>query len=279
MWIDKGLIAFRGLDGPEVHLKLSLCFGKPIPHPVGRLNSGIKHAELTRIWYNQSDPDVFEVDGEELGGWLPWHFDLVYLSEVNRGGILRPLTLPRRGGETGFTDRIAAYDTLSEDLKRQIEGLSVVYKLHMNGEDQKFGRAKSVKHVSWSKNFADIVAREDRYPRVVHPLVYRQPETQRKVLNFSPWFSVEVEGMDKESGDRLLQKIGDHCVREEAAYYHRWQHGDMVLWDNWRMLHCCRGVPKDDSRLMERTTLAGDYGLGRFERATDRIDDSMKVSV
>jgi taurine dioxygenase len=37
----------------------------------------------------------------------------------------------------------------------------------------------------------------------------------------------------------------------------------MVLWDNWRMLHCVRPGPFEEVRIVERTTLGGDYGLGR----------------
>jgi taurine dioxygenase len=37
----------------------------------------------------------------------------------------------------------------------------------------------------------------------------------------------------------------------------------MLLWDNWRMAHCVTGAAPDEVRIMERTTIMGDYGLGR----------------
>ena len=37
----------------------------------------------------------------------------------------------------------------------------------------------------------------------------------------------------------------------------------MVLWDNWRTLHCAKGVAPDAVREMHRSTIAGDYKLGR----------------
>jgi taurine dioxygenase len=39
----------------------------------------------------------------------------------------------------------------------------------------------------------------------------------------------------------------------------------MVIWDNLRMLHCVSGNRPEDSRLMYRTTIKGDYGYGRWE--------------
>jgi len=42
----------------------------------------------------------------------------------------------------------------------------------------------------------------------------------------------------------------------------------MVIWDNWRILHSVSGSAPESGRCMHRTTIAGDYGLGRFEEAT-----------
>jgi taurine dioxygenase len=94
-------------------------------------------------------------------------------------------------------------------------------------------------------------------------MVYTQAETGRKVVNVSPWHAVAIEGMENEEGDALLREVIDHLIRPEMAYYHQWQNDDMVLWDNWRMLHSARGVPPGEQRKMRRTTIAGDYALGR----------------
>ena len=97
---------------------------------------------------------------------------------------------------------------------------------------------------------------------VTHPLVYTQNETGRKVINVSPWHAVAIEGMENAEGDALLAEVIDDLIRPEFAYFHQWQADDMVLWDNWRMLHCACGVPRSEQRKMRRTTIAGDYALG-----------------
>jgi taurine dioxygenase len=257
LWIDRGVIVFRELTGAALQIKLSRCFGDLQSHPV---SGGT--GELIQVQYDAKVRDVYEIDGRLLGGWLPWHFDLAYMSRVNHGGILRPLVLPSSGGETGFIDRISLYESLPSDLKDQAEQASVVYKFDINVEHLQFARPESIKVISWSDPLRDLYATQDsRFPAVVHPLVFRQPETGRKVLNFSPWFALHAHHMDRQTGHALLQRLGEH-VRRHAAYYHRWRADDMVLWDNWRMLHCASGVPIDENRLMERTTIAGDYGLG-----------------
>jgi taurine dioxygenase len=104
--------------------------------------------------------------------------------------------------------------------------------------------------------------------RAIHPLVYSQAKTGRKILHVSPWFADGIEGMENEEGDALLREVIGYVIRPELMYFHKWHAGDMVLWDNWRMLHCACGVPPSEQRIMRRTTIVGDYGLGRRELRT-----------
>jgi taurine dioxygenase len=122
-------------------------------------------------------------------------------------------------------------------------------------------------------------SRTPQYPVVVHPMTYKQKETGRTVLNVSPWFAVGIEGMENDEGNALLKKVVDHCIDERFAYYHQYRKGDLVLWDNWRTLHRCPGVPVGEVREMERTTIDGDYALGRIAEANAVIDDRLRVSV
>ncbi len=64
-------------------------------------------------------------------------------------------------------------------------------------------------------------------------------------------------------GEALLAEVIDYAIDPSQAYFHEWQEGDLLLWDNWRTLHCAAGVPADQTRIMERTNIAGDYELGR----------------
>jgi taurine dioxygenase len=109
--------------------------------------------------------------------------------------------------------------------------------------------------------------------------VFRQPETGRKVLNVSPWFALGIEGMERVEGDALLEEVIAHATDETGAYFHTWAPSDLVLWDNWRMMHCARGVPADSERHLQRTTILGDYGRGRMRDAEAVIDDALRINV
>jgi taurine dioxygenase len=261
-WARDGLLIFRGLEGERAHVDLSRVFGPLLVHP---LHTDPTRKEIFSVRHDPEDPYIIEVGGTPLAAWLPWHSDLIYVDHINHGGILRPLVLPKSHGETGYIDKIATYDALPQRLKRRLEGLHAIYQFDRNPELQKFGRGGAVKVLHETR--AAIASRSKMYPRVLHPLVYQQAETGRKVLNISPWFVLGIAGLPEAESDDLLHEITGYATDPRYAYWHRWQLGEMVLWDNWRMLHCAAGCAPDEIRWMERTTIAGDYGLGRLEGA------------
>ena len=277
LWIDRGVIVFRGVDGGEdAHIRLSRIFGELMFHPMFRNRPG-HHPELIDLNHTGKE-FTYEVDGKRLGAWLPWHSDLIYTDEINRGGILRSLELPEHGGgETGFIDRIHAYATLPEALKTRIEALEVLYRPDFDATNQRFGRNREVRLVGGDEVIR-LMNAENR-PCTVHPLVYAQAETGRKVLNISPWFAVGILGMENDEGDAILKAVVEHAIQPALAYVHDWQLGDMVLWDNWRMMHSAAGIAPTDRRRMQRTTIAGDYALGRTEHAGDVIPEEQRVSI
>ena len=264
LWIDKGVLLFRGGEtGPDMHVELSRCFGELEAHPFPETTE-VDNPELVKIKYYPGDGTRYDIGGgEQRGGWLPWHSDLIYTDRVNRGGILRPVQLPRSLGMTGFVDQIAAWQRLPQRLQEQIEGKHVVYSVDMDFSRQMFAHDGNLRCLGMATSGRAIARRMWSYPRVLHPMVFSQAETGRKVLNVSPGFAEGIYEMGGPDGDALLHEVIAHCTDPATAYFHDWQDGDMVLWDNWRVLHCATGVPPGETRVMQRTTIAGDYALGR----------------
>lgn len=274
-WIEDGVLVFRDLEGEDTHLALSRVFGKLIGHPIQAQDP--LRREIFTVRFNPENGYLTEVDGEVRGGWLPWHSDLVHFHSINHGGILRPLKLPSRGGETGFIDKIASYESLPDRLKEKIEGRYVLYQFDRNPEHQKFGRI--TENVRLYRETEESRGWDKRaFPRVLHPMVYTQIETGRKMLNVSPWFAIEIEGMAPAESDALLHEVMEYAIHPRHAYFHQWQMGEMVLWDNWRVLHSATGCPADQERWMERTTIEGDYGMGRMAAEQDaRLAEAIEV--
>jgi taurine dioxygenase len=266
LWIDRGVVVFRNYDGLEQQLKLSELFGHNESHPMLR-DADMPDEMKISVNIDEEVGGTYLVDGEERSGWLAWHKDSIYTDEINHGGVLWSINVPERGGETGFIDQIAAWEALPDDLKARCEGLNLLNVYTLDSLESKFGN-RPEKRTGFSKYMSTTIGFASR-PRVVHPMVFTQPETGRKVLNVCPWFAAGIEGMENEEGDALLREVIAHLLAPGREYYHRWVNGEMVLWDNWRMLHCAQGTPVGMKRLMRRTTIFGDYALGRKEKAAE----------
>jgi len=274
LWIKEGVLLFRdGEDSPEMQVAVSNCFGKIERHlfPEVRVEG---NPDLVLVKYWRGNGNVLEIDGREVGGWLPWHSDLAYAAKISRGAVLRPIELPTMGGgETGFIDQIVAYDRLPQRLKDRIEGLHGVYIMDLNPLHMRFGAPRNAKVIERAPTNINIMRHEWEYPRVTHPMVYQQKETGRKVLNVSPWFCFGIYEIGGDEGADLMAEVIEHCTSEAIAYYHDWKYGDMIAWDNWRTLHCATGTHPDDRRQMHRATIFGDYELGReFSYNKDKLE-------
>lgn len=260
-WVRDGMIVFRdGEINEEFQLALSRIFGPLEAHPVKEIRTEGK-PDLITLKSEPNSATVVDIDGDVGGGYLGWHKDLVYVQHINHGGILRALTPSKAGGITGFIDQIDAYERLPDDLKKRIEGLHVVYQMAPFNAQRYMTRA-TVKIVSTAPMIQRALDRIPQdFPPVSHPLVFVQPDTGRRALNLSPFFAMYIEELG-EDGHELLTTLAHHII-DGPAYHHKWGTGEMILWDNWRMLHSVTPTPVDEERVMQRTTIQGDYGLGR----------------
>ncbi len=123
LWVDKGLLVFRGLAGDgissgETHMRLARAMGEPGEHPMQRKPGTAPHIQHpTPVMFDRDKgSDLYVVDGVPWGGYQPWHVDWIYMDEIARGGMMAPVVLPKRGGDTGFIDQIEAYNALPPDL-------------------------------------------------------------------------------------------------------------------------------------------------------------------
>jgi taurine dioxygenase len=261
VWLDGGMIVFKDCEISEkFHVELSRVFGPLEIHPTREFRNK-DNPELVNITA-AGDRTEIDLDGER-GEFQGWHKDLVHNQRINRGGILRALKPSSRGGLTGFVDGVDAYTRLPEDLKKRIENLHVVYQMNFF-DNQPYATRSKVRTIKISEPAQALFRRRDRdYPPHAHPLVFVHPETNQKILNFSPGHSMYVEELSHAESDELMWALADH-VFASPSYHHKWSTQEMVLWDNWRMLHSVSLIPMDDDRMMQRTTIAGDYGLGRL---------------
>ena len=105
------------------------------------------------------------------------------------------------------------------------------------------------------------------FPDSVYPAVITHPVSGRKVLGiveqFLNWVVTPQQvGLSNDEAIELLQMLVEHTRKPEFHYFHQWTEGDMILWDNWRAMHCATGTRPGVRWLINRTTIKGDVTPG-----------------
>jgi taurine dioxygenase len=271
VFVKRGMIVFEDVEPTsKMQVKLSEVFGPLKDHPV-KMVERVDQAAMPGVITIRTDPKacIVEIDGERLMNWQPWHFDHSYNNELNRAGVLRPDTIASRGGSTGFADGAQIYRDMDPKLREQAEKINVIYTLDLHYARQMFGLPKTFREIQPKGD--KLLEFAKTLPRAIHPAVWTRA-TGEKVVHLSPYGARGIEGRETAEGHALLREIWDDVERTIRPYYHHWKPTDMLIWDNWRMLHMARGCDPECDRVMHRTTIKGDYGLGRWETAPTRAD-------
>ena len=181
--------------------------------------------EKNEIWGERSRRRLFN-----LGNQF-WHTDSSFKYLPARASLLYALTVAPIGGHTEFADLRAAYEALSEDMKRRLNGLIAEHALA-------YSRAKIGFH-----DFTE--AERTKLPPVPQVVVRTIPETGRKSLYIASHVG-QILGMPEEQGRALIDDLTAHATQRQFVYTHRWRVHDLVMWDNRCTMH--RGTGFDDSR-------------------------------
>jgi alpha-ketoglutarate-dependent 2,4-dichlorophenoxyacetate dioxygenase len=158
--------------------------------------------------------------------------------------LLSAREIPPEGGETQFASMRVAYERLPEDMRRFLEGKVAVHSF-VYSRGLVDGELMPPDHAA-------------QVPPVRQALVRTNPANGRKAFYVGS-HACEIVGMPTAEARALLRELREAATRPELVYTHRWQVGDLVMWDNRCALH--RGRPWDESRhrrVMHRTTVAGE---------------------
>jgi taurine dioxygenase len=269
LWYEHAILLFRGqhLD-PGNQIEFSRLFGSLEKHPLEATRSS-EHAELF-VLENGGEKDAARTafyDGEAVVGRLDWHMDLHYTGRPNHGAVLRAVHITGEGGLTGFGDLALAYDLLDEATRRRIADIEVAYRFNMQRKKMRFVDISGYEPGPHSPREPADLGFPD-FPDAIYPAIVEHPVTGRKVLGVVEQFldrvvEPEKAGMTPEEADDLLRHLVAHTRRAELHYYHEWEPGDMILWDNWRAMHCTTGTKPGMKRVINRTTIEGHVMLGR----------------
>jgi taurine dioxygenase len=177
-------------------------------------------------------PEILQVDSSKGGKNALWHTDVSFIQNPPAYSILSADVIPLVGGDTLWTDLQVAYDALSPSTQNYIEQLEAVHKitpLAYWGEppDSALSRKDAQRLLESSKKFLEIV----------HPVVRMHPKTNKSTLFVNPGFTSHILGLSNIESVNTLKMLYEHSIKPEFTLRHKWQPGDIVVWDNQLTMH------------------------------------------
>ena len=191
------------------------------------------------------------VDGKPIGAHndgIGWHTDLSYRAEPAMCTMLYAVEVPAEGSDTLLADGCAAWNALPPERQAALNGLMLHHSWEFFMKTRDYNRQEELDPALLADN-----------PDVIHPLVRSHPSDGRKALWPSTGTVKEIVGMPNPEGLALVEEMLEFATRPRFVYRHKWQVGDLLVWDNRCTLHT--GTLYDDQkyvREMHRLWAKGD---------------------
>ena len=240
---DNLVIFFRDQTlTPAEHARFGASFGTLHIHP---LIKGLDDQPEVMEFVKEPRETGYVVGGE-------WHSDLTFTAEPSMASILYAHEVPPYGGDTLFANMYLAYESLSDGMRRLLDGLRAVHSAAASyGAGGRFQKNKE-------KGQGKMRIKQDLSgDEVVHPVVRTHPETGRKLLYINRGFAQRFENMTREESKPLLDFLCAHLARPEFTCRFRWKEGSVAFWDNRCTQHLAVNDYDGYRRRMHRVTING----------------------
>lgn len=216
---ERKVLLFRDQDfkdlSPDRQIEITRHFGPIQKHPT---SGNVKGYPEFHVVYRDAQHDKFQ---EYLGGdkinQTSWHSDVSYEKQPPGATFFFILDQPETGGDTLFLSQVEAYNRLSLEFKKRLEGLRAVH--------------SAVPQAEFSRRRDGPVRREPI--ETEHPLVRVHPVTGEKALYVNQGFTKHIVGFKQEESEYLLKFLFDHLAK--GADFHiraTYKPGTVVVWDN-----------------------------------------------
>lgn len=157
-----------------------------------------------------------------------WHTDSSFTEYIPRAAVLRAEVIPPIGGMTSWTSVCAAFEALSRPMREWLTTLKAVHS-YPEGYREGIGVDKLPKEQQ-----AEFDA---RFRPRAQPVVFRHPRSGRCGLFVNPSYTTHIEGLAAKESRAILSFLFTHLAHSDFIYRHRWEEGDIVVWDELATLH------------------------------------------
>ena len=259
------VVFFRGqtLDHRR-HIALARHFGETTAGHVVYGSDG----EYPQIYSVAKNRKANRFQGQVLfRPWSGWHTDITAAINPPAASILRGDIVPPYGGDTQFTNLVAAYNALSPVMRSFVDGLRGMH------------RFAPPPGVDSTPEYEALMRKRTLVSE--HPIVRVHPETGERTLFVSPSFLKSIVGLAARESQVLLEFLWEHIVRPEFTVRFRWAPGSVAFWDNRATAHLApRDIfDSDFDRQFYRVTLVGDVPVGVDGRPSTAIEGEAITAV
>jgi len=214
-------------------------FGTPRKHSL----VGYRHPDHPEVSWLRNVDEGGNIDWYGVKRATDWHTDSTYEEVLPLLAMLHALEVPASKGGTMFADMCAAYDALPEAMKKRLAGLVGLH-----------GRTDGPAGVKLYTLEEGERMTNKRYEEQPRPAVIPHPVTGRPILFVNPMHVHGFVGMGREAAWELIEELAAHSVQDRFVYYHSWQVGDLLMWDERATMHRGAGDYRpDERRVMLRT--------------------------
>ena len=188
-------------------------------------------------------------DGTTIGALgnveLTWHTDQIYRERPATGSIFHGTEMPQGTGRTSWCNMVLAYRALPDELRAEVDRRQARCK---------YGYQKMASFHG-SLDAAKVQEIDALTPPVCHEMVLDVPATGERALYISPNHTFAIDGMDEAQGRAFFARVVGHAIHDDFVYSHDWRNGDVMMWDNGRLLHRREPVDETLPRIARRTTV------------------------
>lgn len=235
-WVRKHhLLVLRGFRVPasaESFADYCARWGDISVWPFGRVLELVEHAE--------PEDHIFD------NNYVPMHWDGMYRPQVPEFQIFQCVSAPAQGqgGRTTFSNTVRALQHAPSEARALWDRVTVTYHRKMAYYD--------------SKTASPIVA---AHPRSGFPVLRYNEPPRADDTGFLNHPKVEFDGVSEEHLPDLQRTLHDALYGSESLYAHAWEAGDVVVTDNYTLLHGREAFTHRAPRHLRRVHVLGDPPL------------------
>ncbi|KAH7011349.1 alpha-ketoglutarate-dependent sulfonate dioxygenase [Ilyonectria destructans] len=197
---ERGVVFFRDQDlTTETQVQLFEHYGILDKHPAQK--------DLRHFVIGGST-----ADHREIANYTPWpqgdfHADTSFEINPPSYSLLRMEEHPEVGGDTAWVSGYGLYDTLSDAMKRFVDGLHAVHTSRLQYD-----------------TIIDLWGKGPNRPPIDthHPAIRTHPVTGLKAINVNPGFVTGFAELKKVESDKLLDFFAYH-IHSADDHYVRWK--------------------------------------------------------